>query len=327
MKNLQQLIQQKKMGNTDLFQINTKHYGSANHDKTLYCIYETGRNLGFFAMYRHWLEYLYFADICGYTPIICAGKDFVYREENVVAGTHNAFEYFFEQPSEVKVREVKHSNKVIFSNPVHREMVELIYTGKMNHYSYTAKYLQAMSEIVRKYLLFNNHTLSYIEQSIKKIGVKVEKVLGVHVRGTDFRGKYDNHPVFVTEKEYFDEIDRIYEKNGYSKIFVATDDQRTLDKFINQYGEKICYYHDVVRGSSNSSIAFSESSRKNHKYYLGLEVIRDMYTLSMCEGIIAGISQVAICAQINKLARYEAYEDIKIIDKGIYHNHRAFCRK
>lgn len=51
-----------------------------------------------------------------------------------------------------------------------------------------------------------------------------------------------------------------------------------------------------------------------------------MYTLSMCTGLIAGISQVAICAQINKLARGEQYKDLKIIDKGINVNNHIFKR-
>lgn len=320
-------MRQNQIGKTELFHLGVKRYGFLNRDLTLYCIYEDGINLGFFAMYRHWLEYLYFADICGYTPVIHAGKNFEYQEDHAVAGTKNAFEYFFRQPSAVKVQEVKQSYKVMWSNPVHREMVELVYTGKMDHYGYTEKYMQEMGEIVRKYVVFNERTSDYVNKSISEIGIRDGKVLGIHIRGTDFRGRYNNHPVFVTEQDCFHAIDNLMQKNRYDKIFVATDDQRILDAFLVEYGNQICYYHDVVRGRDNRSVAFSAGNRKNHKYLLGLEVIRDMYTLSMCDGLIAGISQVAICAQINKLARHEAYEDLSILDKGIYHNQRGFQRK
>ena len=321
-----QFMKQNKIGKTELFHLDVKHYGSFNRDTMLYCIYEDGINLGFFAMYRHWLEYLYFADICGYTPVIRAGKNFEYQEEHAIGGTKNAFEYFFKQPSAVKVQDVKYSYKVMWSSPVHREMVELVYTGKMDHYGYTEKYMREMGEIVRKYVAFNERTSNYVNEGMSKIGIGDGKALGIHIRGTDFRGRYNNHPVFVTDQDCFHEIDRMMQKNRYDKIFVATDDQRILDAFLVEYGNLICCYHDVVRGRNNKSVAFSTSDRKNHKYLLGLEVIRDMYTLSKCDGLIAGISQVAICAQINKLSRHETYEDLCILDKGIYQNQRGFHR-
>jgi hypothetical protein len=81
-----------------------------------------------------------------------------------------------------------------------------------------------------------------------------------------------------------------------------------------------------VRSSKNQSVAFEKNERKHNKYKLGLEVIRDMYTLASCDGFIGGISQVAICAQINKVANKESYEDLIVIDKGIYNNSRIFRR-
>ena len=86
------------------------------------------------------------------------------------------------------------------------------------------------------------------------------------------------------------------------------------------------YYSDVMRSNDRKSVAFHASSRVNHKYKLGLEVIRDMYTLSKCDGFVAGISQVAVCARINKLSRKEKYQDLIIIDKGIQKSGRLFYR-
>ena len=70
-----------------------------------------------------------------------------------------------------------------------------------------------------------------------------------------------------------------------------------------------------------------KDGRKCHKYRLGLEVIRDMYTLAMCGGLVAGISQVAVCAQINKLAMGKEFEDLIVIDKGINRNAKNFLLK
>lgn len=318
------LMCRKEKDQIDFFQLQRKHYGFSNADKILYYINETDCTLGFFAMYRCWLEYLYFAHICGFVPVIEVGADFAYAEDKKIAGTKNSFEYYFQQPSSISVQEAMHSRRVVRSDVIHRQMVELVLTGKMFHYDCNLRYMYLMAEVIRDYLKFNCETQDYINTGMKKLGIGKIKMLGVHVRGTDFKKKYDNHPVFVTETDVFRVIDDIFEKKNYEKIFVATDDQLIQKTFERRYGDKLCFYSDVLRSSDMRSVAFHKSDRKNHKYRLGLEVIRDMYTLSQCDGFVAGISQVAVCARINKLARKEKYQDLVIIDKGINRNGRKF---
>lgn len=296
------------------------------HGKAVYFIEEDNKDLGFCAMYRAWLEYIYLADVCGLIPVIRAGRHFAYREDSMVNGTRNAFEYYFKQPAPVGVGAAGRKRNVLQSCVFHREMVELVLTGKCAHYGYTKRYMHEMARIIRKYISFNAQTQQYMDDGIEKMGIRDAKVLGVHIRGTDFRAKYDNHPVYVTEEDCFWEVDRLLQESAYEKIFVATDDARILKNFLIKYGEKMCFYEDVERSSKNRSVAFSKNSRRQHKYLLGLEVIRDMYTLSKCAGLVAGISQVAICAQIHKLADRQQYEDIRIIDKGIYQNSHNFIR-
>lgn len=308
----------------NLFQLRQKHYGLHNKNKILYYINESDEKLGFFAMYRYWMEYLYFADICGYIPVINVDKNCTYHEKGMILGTNNVFEYYFKQPSAITLNELKQSDKVIYSDTCHREMVELVLTGKRGHYYCNTRYKYFMSKIVNKYLNFNQATSTYVNTGLDNLSFRENKILGVHIRGTDFRKKYNRHPVFVTAQDCFKCIDGLFKESKYSKIFLATDDESILREFISEYGENVCYYTDVFRSNDRRSVAFHENNRDKNKYKLGLEVIRDMYTLSQCDGLVAGISQVAICAQINKLARKESYDDITIIDKGIYKNYHYF---
>ena len=318
----------KKISNedVDIFKLSQRHYGPINFDKIVYYIEEDNKSLGFFAMYRSWLEYLYFADVCGYIPVIFAGRHFAYREEKKINGTNNPFEYYYMQPATISLKEAKISAKVIKSDIIHRKMVEQVLTGKTCSYKYSKKYLYMMGQIVKKYLKYNDKTKKYLDDSFEALKIGTEKVLGVHIRGTDFRAQYDNHPVYLEEKDCFKEIDKLIENGSYKKIFLATDDTRILKSFEKKYGEKLCYFKDVERGSTNRSVAFCKNNRAQHKYLLGLEVIRDMYTLSQCDSLVAGISQVPICAQINKISRGEKYEKVKVIDKGINRNNRIFMR-
>ncbi len=321
---LKNILCRREKHQTDIFQLNARRYGFFNADKTIYYVNETNRELGFFAMYRCWLEYVYLADVCGFVPVINVGPDFAYAENRPIAGTKNPFEYYFLQPSSISVREAMHSSRVVHSDIVHRQMVELVLTGKMLQYDCNLQYLRLMGGIVRKYFKFNHTIQEYINEGLERLGIGDGKTLGVHVRGTDFKKGYDNHPVFVTEEEAFQAIDGVFEKKQYNRIFVATDDRLILEAFVRRYKEKLCFYTDVLRGSDRKSVAFHENDRAVHKYQLGREVIRDMCTLSRCDGLVAGVSQVAICARINKLAQKKKYQDLIIIDKGINRNGRVF---
>lgn len=309
----------------DILEVHKKHCGTLNKSKVIYHICAPAVDLGFFAMYRHWLEYIYFADICGYIPVIETKGDFAYLDDS--NKNHNAFESYFKQPA-ISLSDARKSFNVIKSSPIQREIVELVLTGKYNHYKYTQKYLYCMSQIVRKYIKFNDDTEQYVSAGMERLGIKDNKILGVHIRGTDYRRQYTNHPVYINEAEVFEQIDGLIGK--YDKIFLATDDKRILVNFQKKYGEDVlCYYEDVVRSSENKSVIFMGNKEKclNNKHILGLEVIRDMRTLAMCDGLIAGISQVAICAQIHKLAEKNKYEDLIVIDKGINQNGRIFRSK
>lgn len=323
---IRKLTERKTCNIVEYLNLIPKHYGKDHEDKTIYYICENNKNLGFFAMYRYWLEYLYFADICGYYPVIYSGKDFNYLEEKKICGTNNAFEYYFKQPTEIELQQVRSMQAVIHSQVSHRQVVEFVCTGKYNNYKYTQNYLQMMSNIIKKYVKFNEKTARFIKNGLDEMNISDNITLGVHIRGTDFRMRYNNHPIYVTVQECFSVIDQLLDKKKYSKIFIATDDKRILEQFIKKYGNCLCYYKDVVRSDKNVSVAFGNEFRENHKYKLGLEVIRDMYTLALCNGLVAGLSQVAVCAQMNKLARDETYDDLEIINKGIYKNYNDFSR-
>ena len=47
-----------------------------------------------------------------------------------------------------------------------------------------------------------------------------------------------------------------------------------------------------------------------------------MYTLARCEGLVAGISNVNLIAQIVKISWDRSYEDFVLVDKGININNK-----
>lgn len=283
-------------------------------NKKFYFIQIDDLQCGFFAIFRYLLEYLYISDKLEMIPIIDI-KNSLYKEEEKIGGTNNPYEYYFEQPSNLKVEDVQSLSNICYSNPRDRELVSIALTGESATYKITEDYMKKMALILHKYIKLNVPTQKYINDSVRNtIGNK--RVLGVHIRGTDFKVGYTNHPIYVPLQAYINVIDQQIKYNDWDKIFLATDDSNVLQQLINRYGDKLIYYNSY-RGESNVSIAFSDNKRDKHKYNLGLEVLRDAYTLAFCQGLVCGVSQVAICSRIIKKSIGQEYDYIEIIKSGI----------
>lgn len=147
--------------------------------------------------------------------------------------------------------------------------------------------------------------------------LKGRKTLAVHVRGADFKRHYKNHPNIVATEEYIGVADDMMKQYNFEQIFLATDDIEAIGMFSSHFGDKLTFYNDVMRTDGDETVMRSVSGRENHHYKLGYEVIRDMYTLAECDGLVAGLSNVSIFARITKMSRGSDYVALHYIDKGI----------
>lgn len=270
---------------------------------------------GFFALImKYGLKRLDFADRMNLIPYIFWGDNTLYYDKKVKE-TDNAFEYYFKQIADESKNEILNSKYVCFSKPNH------ILTGKMAYgnslYADTNNGIDRYAFLFKKYFKLNNKTEEYLEKNIKGI-LKSDEVLGVHYRGVDWQN-LKNHPIPGTIKEFFEEIDKALTSHDFKYIFLATESEETLEQFKNKYKDMLLYYADVNRTSVGSTdlVIFDE---KKDKYILGLEVLRDAYTLSSCSGFIGGISQVSLATRYIKKSKDEQFDYEKIIDKGIRDN-------
>ena len=101
-----------------------------------------------------------------------------------------------------------------------------------------------------------------------------------------------------------------------------------MDRFRAAFGEKVCIYEDTFRDQgTDESIAFSDDKRKQHRYHLAREVVRDQYALTRCDGLVCGYSNVTFIARVMRRAWYDrSWEDFVLIDNGLYHNNNAFSQ-
>lgn len=289
------------------------HYGDKNKDKIIYYINIDQPKAGFFAFFSYVLYGLYEADRFGFIPVVRYGEC-VYRENNLINKTNNPFEYYFKPVSNISIDEVYQSDRVVPFEWPHR------FRDFVHFYKSTEDDLKRLSKVCGKYIFLNDNTKKYIEDSIKQlfINCKSNKILGIHIRGTDFALHWENHPNIVSGNDYIDAIDKVLKQYDFDYIFLATDDKNRLEKIKNVYKDKLIYYSEVNRAAGKINVSFEKNNRKNNHYLNGLEVLRDTYTLAYCTGLIAGISSVSMCARIIKYSKNETYRYLNILDNGIY---------
>ena len=293
--------------------------GKSCNEDCIYLIEEVGEGYGFFAEFHTMLQKLIFAERFHLKPYVHWGKNFLYYEEER-KDTQNAYEYLFEAINGDLKDRIETADLLTKAKMGQAGWVEQRYH---RGYDLSTEYLEQAADVYKRYIRLAPEIAEKIQKEIRKI-LSDKKTLAVHYRGTDFKMNYDNHPVCVTAEQELEMIRAAMKDNGFEQVFLATDDMTAINAFEAEFAGKVVFYHDVLRGDDTTSVAFSKSDRKEHHYLLAYEVLRDMLTLSACEGLIAGVSQVSICARIAKASRGETYQCLQIIDNGKNYNNKKF---
>ncbi|MFT7530130.1 MAG: hypothetical protein ACI9FD_001134 [Gammaproteobacteria bacterium] len=137
------------------------------------------------------------------------------------------------------------------------------------------------------------HVKSHIQEKVDiftKLHFIGNKVLGIHMRGTD-KGAANAPPALmkvIKPRACFSHIDDYTKQNGRCKIFVATDQQQFLDQLKTRYGDRIVSY-DAIRASDDRN-PFDVD--RNDGYQKGEEVLIDCLLLSRCDYLLKCTSAV-----------------------------------
>lgn len=296
--------------------VSLRKNGNVRDLKPIYFIDLDTTGSGFFSDLIRTLSLIYYADYYNLVPVVRYSAGFSYAEDHEVNGTTNPFEYYFEQPGEYDITTLNNAGCVISSRKENAALA-----GKLNKsgygYDYSEEYLMEMGRIVDKYIKLNKESKAFVEKEVEKF--RNHSVLGVHVRGTDFKRNYKNHPIYIPCTEYLEKAKELFNDGQYDMVYLATDDTEALELFEETFGNKLLYCEDVVRSNENETVMKSDENRDNHHYLLGLEVLRDAYCLSRCQGLVAGVSQVSTAARIfnRSMAPQDRYLDEIILFKGI----------
>lgn len=292
--------------------------GEKNKGKVIMLLENDSGHGGFCALWIYFLNRLSFSDRMGFYHVINWYHSDFYQEHEEYKGTNNIFEYYFEQPAGISVTDAKESDSVIFDyNCDDYDFYSVFHPGSDGDYKFSSKDIENFGIIQKKYIHLHPDLEKKIFTQINSLIGNGEKVLAVHARGGDTKVGYKNHPIPTSAFDYLEEVKNVMQQELFDYVFLATDDLDILKLFQEEFPNKVLFYSDVNRSKGDVANFWGNSERENHHYKLGEELIRDVYTLAKCSGIICGMSYVSIMAQIIKESNNESYNYFKRIFKGI----------
>ena len=177
-----------------------------------------------------------------------------------------------------------------------------------------SKWRKEISPFYKKYIKFNNDIIKEVDSFCHKNRLDTNTI-GVHYR----------HPSHSIEsgqlylKQYFDEIDKRLDKNSFSDIFLASDNDFGILAFKQRYKDKIKYIEDIKRLDLDNFLAwaFSLANRKVEVDSVGFiggkgselqhltdkninnkkmtqDLLKEVICLSRCDSLICSQSNISL---------------------------------
>lgn len=261
---------------------------------TYYIIRRRDNTVGIFSNYIVFAGHIRYALTKGYIPVI----DMQNYPNTLLApellGKENSWEYYFSQPFNVSLEEAYNGDNVILSNGE----VNIPFPYATNELFKTQnRFLIEWQMLVKLGLLRVQPKLyEEIMELRKKLFTPEDRVLGVHLRGTDYvaRRPFD-HPIQPPIEYALTKVIEKLNEWHCNKIFLATEDKTFVHIFKNVFGD-ICVTleKEFVQYDIKKWVSECHSSRENDYFLRGKEYLSDMLMLSICNCFVCGITSGSV---------------------------------
>ena len=232
---------------------------------------------------------------------------------NVDKPDYFQWNWYFRQPYEIMNTDITGFEQKVCDVP-HCELrvdMQMVHTpGNWKH--------QLFRMLYRRFIRFNQETLSYIEDEIKTVG-DPSRMLGVLIRGTDYiKLRPEGHPVQPKPEEIMEQVKSFFQSGKYHAVYVATEEKKLYDMVGSAIGmqnirENRRQYYDVFHEKNLEVIGKVHFDRENDNYWKGLEYISSLIILSRCQTLIAGN-----CGGTLFAVMMADYRDSVIFNYGVY---------
>ena len=305
-----------------------KKYGNDNPDKAIYVIrcvndkskYYNGPVNNLMANYFYVLTHLHFARDNGYTAVVDQQNYPVYNSADVpVSGTMNAWEYYWNQPSDVSLEEAYRSRNVILSRRKWFGQWDMGYDA--------AKYRDPgiVGDLHSLMVPLNKIASEYVEQKYQELLAGNGRILGVCFRFGGYSKKCyyhgQGHPIQPEIEELADIIERRLSEWNMDKVFLTSDTDESVAYFSERFGKRLIVM-PRIRNKENVAYESKQDSpmhNKAHIYQTTLEYLAEMELLARCEGLVGSITSGLRYAVVRNNMKYEHCE---ILDRGLFNDER-----
>lgn len=296
----------RKYFNRNEYPLEKKYNPQGINDKRVIYIIRRISDSGFFSNVFYVLGHICYANEMGYLPVVdMENYKTLYNEECNVDETKNAWEYYFYQPVDLSLEEAYNSKQIVLSDNLYLRNYVPLYVGNYSERGISKSDVENLNKICKKYIRIKKDILHKNDRIWKDLIRTSGNVLGVHIRGTDMKC-FPNHPNPPELDKYLDIIDGLLKNEKYKIILLCTDEEKIANTLRGKYPKQIITT-DAYRAIEENSngVHFSDDSRELHKYKLGLEVLRDAYFLSKCDGLVYSNSNVPYFAAVINGNKYK----------------------
>jgi len=268
-------------------------FGDLNPDKIFYVI-KRSSHAGIFSYLSFVLNHLIVAKKNNFIPVVDM-FNYVspYNERNKIHDTENSWKYYFDQTSQYNLDVIYKSKNVILSRDD--------YHAKM---SYEIHIENDFKQFKNKEISIKKKYYKFLKEYFDRENLNHSKIIGVHFRGTSYKTS-SGHIFPTTFKQISKHLDNLLDKEHFDKIFLCTEEKKYLDYFKKKYSDKLLYL-DTHR--SNKNDAFKIYSRKDHRYLLGDESIKETLILSKCTSLLYVSSNIINAANYFADEKQTLYE-------------------
>ena len=286
-------------------------YGNMNPNEIIYLIKPDFQNgvEGLLSLIYRQLLYIAMAKNKGYIPYV----DWKNYKTQYYDGKNNAWDFFFEQPSELKEEEVYQSKKVYLSGWTFTDINPL---GLLESKIFFDKEIEKRSyELLTGTLRFCDEVLNAVEKEAQNLDI--DNCIGVYVRGTDYiKLKPSGEYVQPDVKQVEEQIVKFTDKYN-APVFLVTEYGNIYDELAERFGDKIriVSFDSFIRNYEGKDVLSKSNVLDEDKKQRGQKYLVKMILLSRCKYLISSITQGS---KFSYALNGGKYMDEYIFDLGLY---------
>lgn len=230
-------------------------------------------------------------------------------------GKYNVWENYYRQPSPYSLEEAYRSKNVIFSRfgtEWDKERIGDIFSvDKENYLPYVE-----LGKLYADSFCMGTALTEKIHNEKKRLNWGDKRILGVLMRGTDFKKCPPRHPVMHPVNDVINDVLNKIKSESYDLVYLATEDSGILNLFRERIGSKLLYSDQYRTDQCDRPLMKIKFPRDNDGYLRGLEYCTVIEMLSACNSIVANCMCGGAMAALTR--NQGKYEEILIYDDGFY---------